>query len=1022
MKRLSKSAKMRGAIFALLLAFTMSVAAQVQVRGTVLDERGEAAIGAMVQVDGTNIGAAVGFDGTFTIPSAPQGGTLVITFVGYREQRVPVSANIGIIRLVPDETFLEEVVVIGFGTGRSLSATAASVTRVSGQTLQNRPVANVMDALQGQVPGLQVFTSSGEPAAISTIRLFGSGSLSAGTMPLIVVDGMPIETETLRSLNPLDFESVTVLRDASATSIYGSRAANGVIFITTRRGLIGERATIRVSSNFGFSTLANTDFFDSVMTADQYAAWAIRSGFHPEAVVIARREEFPWDTQWRRHLFRDRAPTNTQDISISGGAGRTNFFLSAGRTYQQGVFVDRSRYERLSFRSNLNTQVNTWLRTGINISVSHDDLQQNTLFGAANANAGLAFLHNPMFSPIVMDPDDPRYGKYVSPGQIPGLGLWHPRVLNHNIRPFQKSLFLNTVAFAEISPITGLTLRSQVGWERMDRQRGSTTLASFTGNAVATGGAHSRGSFVRNSVTYTNTAEYRFTVQDDHNLTFLGGTEFSHWTGDEWGVARTGYFDDRLMRLESGTLPPTILALAFVGGGWQEWASLSFFGRAEYDFQERIFFNTSLRNDASSRFGRENRNALFWSAGTMWHLHREHFIQDIHWLNTLTARLSVGTSGNSAIGNYDHLANMGSTIPYQGGSAWTIATAGNPRLGWEHQTLYTFGLDLGFLDNRLRSTIELYNRISSNMLVWVPQPRTTGFVDVRENVARMANRGISFRIDGDVIRTRNAFLTPYVNFNFNREEVTELFHNLESWVIPNTGVGWIVGQPRMQVWPIWAGVNPENGRPQWYLPYRTTNAFGQEINDMTRTRRDPNYVTSTFDMATLEQNTGQFRDAPINGGFGLNAGFRGFQLQMDFTYSIGGSVLVNESFFAHNPSGWRNLRYAVNDFWTPENREATFPAPPSIQPLNNWNFMQFDSRLVENTSFVRLKNLTLGYTIPRHVLDRTGFFTDARVFVTGRNLLTFTNFTGFDPELDTNLTMSANPATRQFSFGFDLAF
>jgi hypothetical protein len=507
-------------------------------------------------------------------------------------------------------------------------------------------------------------------------------------------------------------------------------------------------------------------------------------------------------------------------------------------------------------------------------------------------------------------------------------------------------------------------------------------------------------------------------VQDEHNLTFLAGTEFVTYTGDEWGVTRTGFFDDRLMLLEAGTIAPTIPA--FTNGGWSEWAFLSFFGRAEYDLQERIFFNASLRNDASSRFGRENRNALFWSAGTMWHLHRENFMQDINWLDALTARLSVGTSGNAGIGNYAHLATMGITTPYQGGASWTISTAGNPRIAWEQQTLYTLGMDFGILDNRVRGNIELYNRVSDNMLVNVPQPRTTGFTTITENVATLVNRGVSFRIDGDVMRTRNSFITPYVVFNYNREIVTDLFHNLDAWVIPGNGFGWIKGEARKQVWALWAGVNPENGAPQWFLPYTKLNEDGVEVTDFSRTRRDPNYVTSNFDIATLEQNTGRPIDAPMNGGFGFNAGHHGFQLQMDFTFSAGGTLWVNDRFFAENPSGFRNLRYSVNDFWTPENRNAAYP---SLEASSN-RLVEFDDRLLGNNSFLRLRNVSLGYVFPKNILDKAtgGFLSDARVFVAGRNLLTWTNFIGSDPEVDATFTMGANPNTKQFSIGFDISF
>ena len=997
MKRLSKSAKMRGAIFALLLAFTMSVAAQVQVRGTVLDERGEAAIGAMVQVDGTNIGASVGFDGTFTIPSAPQGGTLVITFVGYREQRVPVSANIGIIRLVPDTELLGEVIVVGFGSGRTPTSVVGQITRVDGSVLQNRPVANVMDALQGQVPGLQIFTSSGEPSAISSIRLHGSGSLGASSEPLIVLDGVPIEGITLRSLNPRDFESVTVLRDASATAIYGSRAANGVIFITTRRGVVAERATVTISGNFGWSQLANTAFWDDMMTTDQLLDFWLRSGIRSEAYVAAIDRSV--NTRWREQLFKDRAGTGTIDVSISGGAGRTNYFISAGFTQQDGM-AWRSMYERWSLRSNINTEVNSWLRTGLNFALSHDDWQSNPNFATNALAGGLGFLRQPFFR--VTDDDGNRLD-WITEGNFAAPWYW----AENNQQPL-KSAFLNTTGFFEVRPIEGLTLRAQAGLEAMDQDQQFSRNPNFRGNPAGMHGARTVWRTRRATTTFTNTAEYRFSVQDDHNFSILAGHEYINFRSEQISAGVQGLTDHRLMGLGVGTA-----ATRTVGSTLAEWAFLSFFGRAEYNFMERYFLDFSLRNDASSRFGRENRNALFWAAGGMWHLHQEEFMQDVHWLNTLSLRLSTGTSGNSAIGNYAHLATVSTLQQYAGGVGWVLGTPGNPNLGWEQQFRTSLGIRVEMFNRRLRGDISMYDRVTSNMLVSVPQPWTGGFNSITENVGRLRNRGIDFRIDGDVWRDnrRGGFFTPYITFNYNRETVLELFQDRDYWIIPNTGVAWVVGMPRQFIYPIWAGVNPETGRPQWYQRYP-----GDE--GRIQTRRDPNYVTSTFNTALLEQIVGKDRFPPINGGWGFSAGLRGFHLQADFSFSLGKWMISNDAFFAENPRNFAgfNTRYTVNDFWTPENRNARFPSPDHMM----WT--EFDSRLIDNASFMRLKNLTLGYVFPRNVVERTNFFSDMRVFLTGRNLLTWTNFRGPDPEHDSNLSLGINPNTMQFSAGFELSF
>jgi hypothetical protein len=281
-------------------------------------------------------------------------------------------------------------------------------------------------------------------------------------------------------------------------------------------------------------------------------------------------------------------------------------------------------------------------------------------------------------------------------------------------------------------------------------------------------------------------------------------------------------------------------------------------------------------------------------------------------------------------------------------------------------------------------------------------------------VGRLRNRGIDFRIDGDVWRDnrRGGFFTPYITFNYNRETVLELFQDRDHWIIPNTGVAWVVGMPRQFLYPIWAGVDPATGRPQWYQRAPDTDRDGR-----TQTQRDPNNVTSDFNAAMLEQVTGQNLFPAINGGWGLSAGLRGFHLQADFSFSLGKYLISNDAFFAENPTSFPgfNARYTVNDFWE---RPGDITRFPSI----DYQFTQFDSRMIDSASFMRLKNLTIGYTFPRNVVERTNFFSDMRVFLTGRNLLTWTNFRGLDPEVDSNLTLGVNPNTMQFSAGFEVSF
>ena len=995
------------------LGIGLSYAQSISISGRVLDAGdGQPVIGATVVVVQTGQGTITNVDGNFTITVPNAGAMLRFSFMGYETVDVPAQNGMTV-RMRPDVGVLDEVIITGFGTGRTGATLVSNVTRVGPETLQNRPVANVLDALQGQVAGLAVITSSGEPSAMTAIRLHGAGSLSASTAPLFVLDGMPIEPTTLRALNPEDFESVTILRDASATAIYGSRAANGVVFITTRRGAVAEHGVVRVSGMMGFSELSNRRLFDGMMSSDEFLDFRVERGVSTQAWADGIRanpifQDANGDlvtTRWDRVFFKDRAPTNSLNASITGGGGRTNYFISTGRFMQDGMAF-RSRYERLTFRSNVNSHVNNWLRVGVNASVMHDDFQSNPNFGGLFTWGGLAFLNLPFLPAYNHDGD--RFDVIPQSGNMP-----HPAYMAEHVTSPTQNIFLASTGFVELTPIEGLTIRTQASFDGMFQNWFARTLPSYSLVNPVNRGTLSREQVTRSTITSTTTAEYRFSLEDIHNFAVLAGHEYITHRWEFWGASAMGFTDDRLLLLPAGPLNRS------VSGNSREHVFLSFFGRAEYNLRETYFLDVSFRNDASSRFGPENRNAQFWSVGTMWHLHRENWAQesDFDWLNEFTVRLSVGTAGNSDFtpGNlwnreYGHLALTGVGAPYNGETSWVITSPGNIYLTWEQQTLYTLNFRLGVLNNRLRTSIDFYNRITSAMLLDVPHPWSTGFNTVTNNIGRLGNRGISFRIDGDVWMANRgrSFFSPYVVFNYNQERVLELFDERDHWM-PTNAIAWVVGQPRVHVTPMWAGVNVETGLPQWYVP------VGGDESITGSTHMDPNDITNTFNEVALRQNTGRQINAPINGGFGFNAGHLGFTLQTDFAFSVGAWAVVNDRFFTENTQHGFNLHRSVQDFWREPGDVAAFPRVG--QQLTH-----FDSRLVCNRSFLRLKNVTLGYSIPREWLQRTNFFSDARLFVSGRNLLTFTNFTGQDPEFDGSVMQGMFPNTRQFTMGFDVSF
>jgi TonB-linked SusC/RagA family outer membrane protein len=943
--------------------------------------------GVSVVVKGTSIGTITNINGVYTLDVPQDATTIVFSFVGMRTTEAAITGTTVNVTLESDVIGVDEVVVIGYGTARAVGTVVGSLTRVSSEKLQERPTANVWDAMQGKVAGLQVYNSSGEPTALSSVRLHGVGSLGASSTPLYVLDGIPVNPGNVLSLNPNDFESVTVLKDASATSIYGSRAANGVIYITTKSGKADSKANITINAQYGTSSLANEDFFNKFMNSKQLTDFWLDTRYRTQAQVDDLLSRFPHDTKWYKYYYKDAAPTYQGDISVSGGSERTKYFVSGSYFNQEGL-ATRSNYERYSMRVNLNSQANDWLGFGVNLSGSTDARQSNP-FGTNNTNRGLAMLAQPFYTP---------YDENGKPfrGLIPGWGRYDPYYLEEMQKSDGNNMQFNMMSYVQINPFKGFTIRSQAGIDGYDYRESNKQLPSFVGS-LNNGNASEY--FSRDVTrTITNTAEYKFSINNTHNVTALVGQEGVDNAGENFTASSTGHTDDRLMLLPAGPNNRN------VGHNRSEYAFLSYFGRLDYGFAQKYFVDFLVRQDQSSRFGFENRAANFWAAGAMWNIKKEAFMQGIGAISSMTIKASIGTSGNSEIGNYQHLAQVGTT-QYDGKTGWVISTPGNPRLSWENQQKLTVGTKVGLLSDKIRLNLEYYNRVTESMLISVPQPYTTGFANITENVGSLKNSGIDVELDFDVVRNRNFYFTPYVNYNYNKNEVTELFQGKEYWIIPNTGVAWAIGEPVSFFYPLYAGVDPADGQPMWYVP-------GADITKTTKGE-----TTKVFNTAALNQNIGIPRYAPMAGGFGLNTGWKGLTLQADFAFVLDKYLFNNDRYFFENPNvfGGFNQSVTVLDYWKQPGDVTAFPRWAS-------QFTQFDSRLIENASFMRLKNLTIGYSLPESLVRKTGLLTSTRLYVTGRNLLTWSNYSGPDPEVDSNISLGANPNTKQLTFGISLSF
>ena len=1005
----------------LFLCVGMAVA-QTSVTGTVVSqEDGQPVVGATVRVEGSNSGTVTDVDGKFSV-SAPADAYLTVTYIGMKEARVKAGRNMRIV-LENDDNALEELVVTGYGSARKLGTIAGSVSSVSGEALSLRPVANVADALQGQVAGMQVYTESGEPSAVSSMRIRGVTSINAITEPLYILDGSEISANTFVSLNPNDIENITVLKDASSTAIYGSRAANGVVIITSKKGKMGEAPTVSVTAQYSLSELANTGM--EMMNANQWFKFQemMTPSNLTDPTFQARKEyyrKYNIGTDWTKALLGGTSPTVQIDASVRGGSQNTAYLVSFSHYDADGLFDD-SNMRRETLRANLEINVTPWLKIGTNSNLAYTKTQTTLVINGNSTNlynkpwAAHAYLPiqptreilglvDSNGNPTSIDSGDidwenstfNGYGdvlKYYSLN-YGGDGTFNPNYLAKYTREIQNRVRLNENAYVNINPIKGLNIRSAIGLDWYDLRssyKQNNLVSEGFGDQLGTGDVNEQFSrFYRWTV--TNTAEYKFDFLRDHHVTVLLGQESMTSKTESFSARRMGLVDNRLMLLSS----PANGDLVTPSQAISEEVRNSWFGMLNYNYKERYFLDASIRRDGSSLFAEGHQWGTFGAVAAMWNITNENFMQPTKsWLNDLQLRVSYGSTGNSGIDPYMALGLVGSTSNRyvdQGGTA--IANAGNEDLTWE--TVKTFNLGLsGRVFDRVDFDFQFYNKITSDMLMSIPYSYTTGFSSGYGNVAEMRNRGFDFTISADIIKTKDWYWNVKLNGNYNKNEITKLFQNMDSYVLGDfqmLEVGHDVGEFYMVRW---SHVDPADGQSVWL-------------------DKDGNY-TKVFSEANRVQ-TGKSWNAPWSGGISTTVAWKGIQLDVQFTGMFDRYLWNNERWWLEDPSlnGKYNMTTAMLDMWQEPGDVTRIPAADVTR--------QPDTMFLEDASFVRLKFLQLSYTFPKKLLDATHFIKGLKVYFTGRNLLTFTDYSGYDPEVDDTMTFGNYPNSRQYSFGAQITF
>ena len=971
-------------LFALLnIPLMLFAQSGYKVKGHVVSaEDNEPMVGVSILEKGTTNGVITDIDGNYTLEiKGTASATLLFSYIGMQSQAHAVSAKTGTlnVRLVSDAALIDEVVVVAYGT-RKKGTIAGAVSTVKAEKMENVPTAGFDQSLQGQTPGLTVISNSGEPSKAAVFQLRGTNSINSGTSPLFILDGTPISSADFNTISPGDIESISVLKDASSTSIYGARAANGVVVITSKRGLAIDKAKVTLRAQWGISQLASNDKW-VVMNTPERIQFEKEIGLDTgqDYDLLSRT-----NVNWLDEVFNDRAPLQSYELSVNRATDRLNYYVSGGFYDQEGI-AQSSSFRRYNMRANAEVKASNWLKVGTNTMMAYEEISQ--------AEEGEPALYTPISGSRFMLP---YWNPYNADGSLASEndGTWTGTGQNpiewmaNNPVSYKKYKLLSTV-FAEITPIQNLTIRGQFG---ADYSHSTAFMQSFPSYIINNNsGKAGRSSSDILSLSETLTANYRWALNDDHSFNFLLGQEGIDYQSSGFQVSTQGQNNDRLTNLLTGTRATS----------WPDsnsaYSYLSFFFRGEYNYKDLYYAEVAARTDASSRFAKDHRWGMFWSLGFMWNIKNEAFLKDIEWLTSAQVKLSTGTSGNSEIPYYDHLALVSGDANYNDEAGIYPSQSGNEELSWEQTWANNVGVSFG-LYNRVNVNVDFYHKKTTNMLMLVPQSYAiTGVGNRWDNIGAMMNRGVEIAIDGDVIRTKDFTWNLSANVSYNKNKLLELYNGVEEYVNSTTGLKYVVGHSvREYFMNRYAGVNPANGDALWYTADgELTTEFREEDKVM----------------------TGKSFDSPWVGGFGTSLMWKGLSLSAQFSWMAKRYVMNNDRFFEESNglySAYNQSKRLLYDRWK---------KPGDITDIPRYGVTaQLDDRFLENSSFLRLKNLTLAYAFPQSLLKKTNFFTSARVYLQGQNLLTWTGFTGLDPEVATNVYRAQYPASRQFTLGIDVSF
>ena len=973
-------------ILLMVLVVQISFAQNKNVSGTVSDESGVPLPGATVIVSGTSNGVSTDFDGFYSL-SVSEGSSLEISYVGMTTQTVLIGSNSTYnVTLQKDVSSLDEVILVAYGNS-SKQKVSSSISTISGESIEQVPLGSFDQILQGQAPGVQVFSGSGQPGAAARVRIRGNGSINGSSAPIYIVDGIQITSGDFAALNANDFESVSILKDAAATAPFGSRGANGVILITTKKGNFNQKTSLTYKTQYGVSEVGDAPF--EMMNSKEILEFQrlVNSGAGAGLTDAEIDELAQTNTNWKDVFFRT-GITQNHEIAITGGNETSRFYTSAGYFDQEGI-AQRSNLQRFTLRTNFENKLNEKSKFGITSSLG---FSKSNFIDSENAVA----LQNPFAAAYLAQPYQSLYdenGGFITGNGFVGGNAYENLIVNGYDNQQVKII---AQGFFETELLKNVVFRTDLGIDySQDNFIDFANPTTYYGAISEPGGEGEYGESnnYNSRITATNKLGYSNVFNDKHSVDVSLFTEYYKQNYRSSSLRAYG-INPLLVGYVAGTTAgtPENELIPSVGGSKIVRGLFSAFAIANYDYDSRYGISASIRRDASSKFSDKNQWANFYSVSARWNISNEDFMKDVSFVDNLKFRASYGTVGNQAsVADYAAETKYGQ-LSYGGVNGIGVATIGNPDLKWETSQQSNFGLDFDLFDYRISGSIEYYNIKTVDLFVDYTLSLTSGFSSLQSNAGSMRNAGFDIDLDIGIVDTDNFTLNLYGNLNYNKNEILDLgqvseFESGTSIIREGLPLGshYIVG---------WAGVNPANGQPLYYdLDGNVTNQYSESNATANWGSSNPEYT----------------------GGFGLKATLGGFDFSTLFTFADEYYRFNNQTFFQenHNFSQF-NLSTIMNTMWK---------QPGDITEIqSNLYPREFSSKDIEDASFTKWRNLTVGYTLPKKYADTIGFFNSFRIYGQVQNLKTWTNFTGFDPEDNNNIAAYEYPMPTIYTFGLNIKF